>query len=161
MVVKTCWVMILCSLIGGRLHFRGICCLVASSSEVLVTTYETTVCHDTKTITNSETWPTSVQDCSKRNKTNQRAIETFTKSQFQLKKKNLTINFFLRNDFLCKSLHNSSHELPKILYLCQEYLKIGNIYNFKRTIPNTQVYRIHTSALKTLVLTLRLLMSYI
>jgi len=53
MVVKTSWVMTLCSLTGGHLHFRGICCLVASSSEVLVTTYKTTVCHDTKTTTDS------------------------------------------------------------------------------------------------------------
>jgi len=52
-VVKTFWVMTLCSLIGGHIHFRGICRLVASSSKVLLTTYETTVCHDTRTTTNS------------------------------------------------------------------------------------------------------------
>jgi len=55
MVMNTFLVMTLCSLIHGHLHLRGICCLVASSSEVLVTTYEITVCHNTKTTTNSLT----------------------------------------------------------------------------------------------------------
>jgi hypothetical protein len=40
--------MALYSLIGGYQHFRGICCLMASSSEMFITTQETTACHDTE-----------------------------------------------------------------------------------------------------------------